>query len=669
MGRAFWLAFAGAVMASVCSGGAFSWREAADRPHPHLFRSAEDFRRAAAAADEDPALAAALADLLDQAEKALSEPLSSFDASWWEPIKDKPWEETYGEVFRNTWTLPGRAARNALTLARAWMLTGRKSYADAAARHLLSLADYPVVARHYDIGMNYSVWLVQLLGAYDILFDRLAEADRDRLDALVGRLHSAIRENDEYWIANGIGGGINNHLCWHKAASACVGAFYGKPELIELAVEGRRGFAEMVCGAFVDDGLWPESSLYYHFAAVDPLLLTALVCARFDGRDLFNEDFSGRRLRDAYTAILGIAFPDGTLPGVGDTYGRRPSVWNHSTFEIAYRLSKDPTIAWALRRGKASFEALFRGGSLVEGVPPPGGSRRWPQHGYVRLSSDEGDAYWSGRGLVAFVCCDRSGVHHRADAMGLILFGRGRVLLDECEARTTSGHSFSSDIQGGLNRTALAANALVVDCSDPSPLAEPLEPVRLDLGGEVRMATVADLSGKLWEGVVLQRTVAVWPDFVVDVYRFLSAEPHIYEYLAHGPGPDADFGWTADGGPVPQPMHPAASWLREVRGGRFVPGCRFEWKAGDLLLRMTPLVSGDELWRAGFPESDDPDSACTPMVALRVRSFGGGGMFAVVYQAGDGHMPPVRLLSRVPLRFMVGKEVYELPLPSLPPTP
>lgn len=82
----------------------------------------------------------------------------------------------------------------------------------------------------------------------------------------------AVLKNDSYWIENDIGGGINNHLAWHKMLLGCLGVFYGHNELIEYALHGRRGLLWLLEVGLVDDGLWCESSLNYHFTAIVPFI-------------------------------------------------------------------------------------------------------------------------------------------------------------------------------------------------------------------------------------------------------------------------------------------------------------------------------------------------------------------------------------------------------------
>jgi pimeloyl-ACP methyl ester carboxylesterase len=74
-----------------------------------------------------------------------------------------------------------------------------------------------------------------------------------------------------YWIDNGIGGGINNHLAWHKLLMGLLGLFYNRPEMMDYCLNGRRGLVPLLADGLLDDGLWCESSLTYQFAAIVPI--------------------------------------------------------------------------------------------------------------------------------------------------------------------------------------------------------------------------------------------------------------------------------------------------------------------------------------------------------------------------------------------------------------
>jgi len=134
-------------------------------------------------------------------------------------------------------------------------ITRRQEDAEVAKRILLHLSDYTFEFEHFDVGMNYAVWGWLALNIYDLLFERFSPDERERIDAFFSRMGRAIMKNDIYWIENNIGGGINNHLAWHKMMLGLLGIFYGQDELVDYALYGPRGFLSLLELGLVNDGL------------------------------------------------------------------------------------------------------------------------------------------------------------------------------------------------------------------------------------------------------------------------------------------------------------------------------------------------------------------------------------------------------------------------------
>lgn len=145
----------------------------------------------------------------DPVERARSEAVADLppiDGSWWEAIRDRPWGETYPQIFHHTWIVPARWADLALRCARAQRRDPASGPGEKGVRVLLGLSAYSCEARHYDVGMNAAVWGVDALEAYRILEGRLYPGVRqlrtlivtgDRVvDVLQAR---ADRERDLAW--------------------------------------------------------------------------------------------------------------------------------------------------------------------------------------------------------------------------------------------------------------------------------------------------------------------------------------------------------------------------------------------------------------------------------------------------------------------------------------
>ena len=123
--------------------------------------------------------------------------------------------------------------------------------------------------------MNYTLWTLAALDAYDILYPGLTAAERARMDAFFDRYLAALRKSDDYWNEHEPGGKLNNHYAWHKLGLGMIGVFYGRPELVERALRGPKGVEQMLAQGFKDDGLWLEGSIPYQFAETAPLVIMA----------------------------------------------------------------------------------------------------------------------------------------------------------------------------------------------------------------------------------------------------------------------------------------------------------------------------------------------------------------------------------------------------------
>ncbi|MCJ7729453.1 MAG: hypothetical protein MUO27_06210, partial [Sedimentisphaerales bacterium] len=193
----------------------FRWELVRSYKHPFLFYTLSDIKAVKKRAGTLN-YRQAIESINSEAEKAREIVLESIDRSWWDEVKTKSWSDTYPVIYEKTCIVPLRMAQPAYYAALRSAVRGDDKDAEAAKKILLHLSDYSFEFEHYDVGMNYSVWGHLVLNACDILFERFTDAERAKLDAFFTRMGHAVMKNDIYWVKNNIGGGINNHLAWHK---------------------------------------------------------------------------------------------------------------------------------------------------------------------------------------------------------------------------------------------------------------------------------------------------------------------------------------------------------------------------------------------------------------------------------------------------------------------
>ncbi len=611
-------------------------------------------------------------ELIKQAESIQLAELPRLERVWWETARTKPWQEIYPEVFHHTWIVPGRWAAAARKCAWAGVLRPDSQLADKAQQALLSLAEFTFEFEHFDVGLNYTAWVLHALETYDLLYDRFTPEQRERIDACFARYLTAVKKNDDYWLAHEPGGAINNHYAWHKLGFVAIGLFYNRQELVTQALEGPHGIDFLMQYGFTDDGLWAEGSIPYQLTATAPLVKAAELLENcHHPRDLYrSETGDGRSLIETYDALLQLLLPDRTLPTIGDCYGRRPLLGTSADWEILARRFKDPHRSWLLRGlPQRSSEALLQGQvELPDGVPPHVSTRLWPEHGYAMLRETEGADYWSGRGWTLLATYSHNRVHENLDKLSIILFGEGHLWLPDCEAVPSAEHSFSANIQRELNRQTLCHNTLLVDRKSQHFPDQPLQLIEFQDLPALKRVTIGDLAGRLYPGVRQMRTCLVRNQYVLDFFQVQCDGPRDFDWLVHidaqslaSPPPDGELEW-------PQEM--PWNYLRAPkRLGQSISYAE-TFRHDDQSFRLDVLAScSQEIIGCGFPRDDSPDPSVIPLRIFRCCQQQSA-WYAALYRVGsattesaDLTVEPGELANwRVVVRFPDRQFVHRIPL-------
>jgi hypothetical protein len=591
--------------------------------HPFLLTTSADVERARQGVKQNEAFAQLAQKLVARARSERIEDLPVLERDWWEAARQKSWRETYPEIFHHTFIAPHKWADLAHACARASLLEPSAELPAKAKRLLLALSSYTFEFEHYDVGMNYTIWAIAALDAYDILHDQFDASERSKLDAFFERLLAAVSKNDEFWVEHEPGGKLNNHYAWHKLCFCALGAFYDRPALIEPALNGPKGVHFMLQHGFKDGGLWLEGSIPYHFAATSPLLLIAEILenAHYPVSLYQHETADGRNLKQSYDALLPLLFPDRTLPPIGDCYGRRPHLGEHPDWEVLYRRFQEPAYAWLLAdRNVRSPQALFSGvAQLPAAKPPHQASALWPEMGYVALRSDKGTNYWSGRGWTVFATYSHRPVHEHADKLSLMLFADGHLWLPDCEAKTSAEHAFSSQVQSQLNRETLCHNTLLVDGRSQRLPGQRLDLLEFSSLPHVKRATFGDLGAQLYPGVRQLRTIIVRPDYVLDFFQVQSPQSHEYAWLTHVDGKPVN-GSLKELKPVELPASTPWPYLQNPKTSACSNSFWECFAHNDGLLRLDVLASAPgEVVQCGFPRDDSRTPSTVPMRMVRAK--------------------------------------------------
>lgn len=570
--------------------------------------------------------------------------LPACDAAWYDADPGRPFTETYPQW--HAYNDPAAAlAEDVGVLLRAGRVFDDDRYLERARQWALHLAwHHKFHVEHYDAGMDYARLVLGFVEAYTVLHDRFSEAEHAQYRRQLEAVGEAIWRGTEQWLSDPVltPMAYNNHLIFHHKGTLMLGLVLGRSEWVDAALDGVRGFGEMLVGSTVDDGLCYESSTHYHFATHGALVAVAEVVRHCPalGRDLYRQRYAdGRNLKQMFDAPLGLLLPNGELPPVGDCYAHRRPLWvsHDGLYEIGFAVYGDPRYAWLLGQAgaRSSAEALLVGRDALEPAEAPlGRSRVWAEHGYALLASRCGRGYWDGSPVVAFLAGDASGVHHHNDTLSLQVFAGGRLWAEDIESRAVEPHGFSAHIQKAFNRTMLAHNTVVIDEQDQQKLDAALPVVMFRDLPNCRSVTMADDLGRVAPGVRMRRHVAVTPDYCLDVFEAAGDAEHTCDWLVHprsGGATDVDAAWHEVSLPDREPY----SVLSDVQATDVdAAGVDLRWSQGDAqCLVSISAGQGATLYRGLWPELSDASTGRREMFMLRVRCC--RARFVALYQAAE----------------------------------
>lgn len=573
--------------------------------------------------------------------------LPKFETAWWHEASKKHYRETHAVVYQHTALVPKPPIDLAWRSALVYSLGGDQEYADRAKNVLIHYTRLRFLAEtHPDSGLFYSSWGVSALQAYDMLHDRFTPDERTKVDDFFKRMVWAVADNDELWIKNNYGGRYNNHMAWHKLMMLSYGLFYGEQKWIDRAMESDQGIRDLMENGFRDDGTWFESSLNYHFVALTALLYAADMM-RVAGYplDLYTHEFAGgRTLEHGFSGMLQVAFPDTVVPPIGDTYGGLVRLADVQQYEYAWQAYRKPIYAWLLSKTnrKPDYVRLFREHEPSGGEAPAVKSRDFPEHGHVMLRSIEGRKYWDSDSWAAFLSYELDNVHSHRDKFDFNLFGRGKLLALDSEARASAAHAFSSDIQKELNRTTVCHNTLMVDGKSHKGIGEKLSLLEFKRTPDAKTATVADLKGIVYPGVSMQRTIAVTDDYVLDVFQAASDTERTFDWLFHARDDQGKTEMAGEFAPFEFPAEPPWTWLKNAKSAKMDGTWQADWRQGEVRFRLTMLgVPGTEVIQCDFPKNDRFEAPAIPM--LMVRRTGKSALYVALYQAEKHDLPPAEV--------------------------
>ncbi|MDK1032256.1 MAG: heparinase II/III family protein, partial [Planctomycetia bacterium] len=575
-----------------------------------------------------------------KAEEALEVPLPAFEWAWWDEAKaagvGSKERMSLSPRFHDQSFHGIRAIRRAAgALANAYLFHSDARFAQRVREILLHCAKtFRLDVAVWDTGMEYGNLALWNLKACQFCWDVFSEDDHRFLREWFLGLHKTIYENDLLWIEKVPGGPFNNHLTHHKWTMTAIELFLGLDVSYDHMLDSPMGIRDQMEKAILDHGLWIEHSLRYQTSTIRDFIALAELLRRAGAEvDLYSMEFAnGASIKSLLDGIISVCWPDLTIPTVGDSYGRRASVLREALWKPAYAAYGKPEYAWLAERCESeTMYDLLWGVELGETRGPSVRSFATREHSYAFLTTVEGPEYWDSDATVVLMTLDPWSTHGHLDSLSLQVFSHGEVIADDAEGRVTK-YGVCAPILREVNFHTVSHNTVMVDGKSEPRRSEALRLVQNRRLGDVQTLVAADLEGLRYEGVREVRSVALTPEYVLDVFELDSARERRYDWLFH-PAPDAsEFAVDRDLQPAELGGMPGESWFSCARSATADDRWEAQWRINGTFARLTMIGEpGTEVLLCDLPGGDKAEFPTRPM--LVARRLCKETIFVALYQA------------------------------------
>lgn len=462
------------------------------------------------------------------------------------PVDGKMWR---GEPWDGAWWrgLNGLNAKACYQLGLLWQLTGEKEYCDKVRQILLGYAKfYPGYEVHGGIPCNgpgkanaqtlceANCHLDFALG-YDLIRDALSAEERDYIEQRL------LREGADFLIAHRARQ-LHNHEVKISATVGVIGLILEDTDYLEFAVNSEYGLRYQLEHGLLDEGLWFEGSVHYHFYALQGF------CA-------FEKLARGTRWSllplPGYHKMLDfpldLLLPDGTFPPINDCITGQQALTHSHIYEFFYgeygtTRYGDVLNTIYLSQPRTSLDALLYGASKLPGdsrALVPCETLHAPGAGLTVFRKPGGDQ------AMLLKHSPFGGEHDHHDRLGIMLFNQGHHWLPDLG---TTGYGAPAHYQ--YYKNSATHNTLSIGRTNQPP-AIPEVIYWEQNPGYCWLQTKVDWSGALpqldshyppaenteiWQDVVFRRSILWLPDMAVDVVEVDNPHQQALDFTLHVDG-------------------------------------------------------------------------------------------------------------------------------------
>jgi hypothetical protein len=544
--------------------------------------------------------------------------------------------------------------------AWAWAVTGKKEYAEFAAKVLLGYAErylkYPMVSafvndKSIDIGkekltkyktaghindqtLGEAMQMMPIATTYDLIYDSGALSDEQKKQVETKFIRPMIECIDVYRA------GKSNWQSWHNAALLWAGAVLGDEALVKQSLfEPANGFLFQMANCVSSEGMWYENSWAYHYYTLYAMGLHAEGARRL-GLDLY----SNPTLKKMYLLAFDYQMSDGSIPRFGDGLKESPHVsWVN---EIPYAIYHDNRILSGLP-DKPTFDSVLLGRDATKKAATvlPTASKLFPGGGHAILRTDG-----PGKLSAAMIFGPNGGFHTHLDRLSFVFFGYGQELA--VDPGRAASQAYRLPIHGQWYKGTTGHNAVLVDGQGQVPADGQF----LAFAANASYAAAAADAGTAFANVRQRRFLLLAPTYLlgVDELKATDGKEHTFDWLYHNFGTKVACDLPAGKGTLGET--PGYAYLKDVAAfGLDKDGpLHVTFTDEKVTTHLTMLgQAGDQVFTGNGPLKTMDDRV--PMTIVRrkgttVRFFT---VIAPVPQGSDAAVPSLSLTSGRPLTVNV----------------
>ena len=319
------------------------------------------------------------------------------------------------------------------------------------------------------------------------------------------------------------------------------------------------GYFSSLNNMLKDNGPWYEAPIYA--VSHRPLSLSLEISDylnRLTGKDWFNRKLeSGSSVRGLMDYYINTTYPAETRPNGQKAYrlltygdgatGQRGDMYLLSDnphqrdlkneLASAYRISLEPDYAALLKLDAGYKPDLLNHPPLpISPFLPKAPSSIWDDFGLVFLRSDNTPGYWNNPDAMSASLLFRQGYGHgHSDALSMTYFAAGQLFYPDYNAVQYENPAI------GWTASSIAHNTVVVDGMNS---ALPKRVQTFHDFSNVNNIVQARVNEPM--GLEKARTLALSPNYMLDVFHVNSLTPRTFDYLLHSfakiqPGDDTSF--------------------------------------------------------------------------------------------------------------------------------